>query len=293
MLCCVPGISKDEWEWIRQKTETEDGRMGKVLSINQYVRAQSLDEAYALCQKKNNVVLGGMLWLKMHKRQVGTAIDLCDLGLDKIEETDTEYRIGAMVPLRALELHEGFAKFTQGAMEEAVKHIVGVQFRNCATLGGSLWGRFGFSDVLTLFLALDARVKLHHAGEMPLADFAALPRTTRDILTEVIVPKAARRVVYLSQRNISTDFPVLTVALAGQDGAYTCVVGARPMPAVVFTDEKGILAQGITEDSARAFAEDIASRAVLGGNMRGSADYRREICKVLVRRAAMALAKEG
>ena len=117
--------------------------MGKVLSINQYVRAQSLDEAYTLCQKKNNVVLGGMLWLKMHRRQVGTAIDLCDLGLDKIEETETEYRIGAMVPLRALELHEGFAKLTQGAMEEAVKHIVGVQFRNCATLGGSLWGIVG------------------------------------------------------------------------------------------------------------------------------------------------------
>ena len=264
--------------------------MGKVLSINQYVRAQSLDEAYTLCQKKNNVVLGGMLWLKMHRRQVGTAIDLCDLGLNKIEETETEYRIGAMVSLRALEQHEGLAKLTQGAMEEAVRHIVGVQFRNCATLGGSLWGRFGFSDVLTLFLALDARVVLHHAGEMTLADFAALPRTTRDILTEVIVPKTARRVVYLSQRNISTD---LTVALAAQDGVYTCVVGARPMPAVVFTDDKGILAQGITEDSARAFAEDIASRAALAGNLRGSADYRREICKVLVRRAAMALGKEG
>ena len=65
------------------------------------------------------------------------------------------------------------------------------------------------------------------------------------------------------------------------------------MPAVVFADEKGILTQGITEDSARAFAEDIASRAVLGGNMRGSADYRREICKVLVRRAALSLGKEG
>lgn len=273
--------------------EHEDGRMGKVLSINQYVRAQSLDEAYMLCQKKNNVVLGGMLWLKMNRRQVGTAIDLCDLGLDKIEETETEYRIGAMVPLRALELHEGFAKLTQGAMEQAVKHIVGVQFRNCATLGGSLWGRFGFSDVLTLFLALDARVVLHHAGEMSLSDFAALPRTTRDILTEVIVPKAARQVVYLSQRNISTDFPVLTVALAVQDGVYTCAIGARPMPAAVFADDKGLLAQGITEDSARAFAEDVASRAALAGNMRGSADYRREICKVLVRRAAMELAKEG
>ena len=54
-----------------------------------------------------------------------------------------------------------------------------------------------------------------------------------------------------------------------------------------------MLAQGITEESARAFAEDIAARVELGGNMRASADYRREICKVLVRRAAMALTKEG
>ena len=36
-----------------------------------------------------------------------------------------------------------------------------------------------------------------------------------------------------------------------------------------------------------------AAALELGGNMRASADYRREICKVLVRRAAMALTKEG
>ena len=35
---------------------------------NQYVRAQSLDEAYELYQKKPNFVLGGMLWLKMNRR---------------------------------------------------------------------------------------------------------------------------------------------------------------------------------------------------------------------------------
>ena len=120
--------------------ENKDGRMGKVLSINQYVRAQSLDEAYTLCQKKNNVVIGGMLWLKIQKRPAGTAIDLCDLGLDRIEEDENEYRIGAMVSLRALEQHAGLAALTHGAMEEAVKHIVGVQFRNCATVGGSLFG---------------------------------------------------------------------------------------------------------------------------------------------------------
>ena len=57
-----------------------------VLKIKNYVRVQSLEEAYDLCQKKNNVVLGGMLWLKMQRRSIGTAIDLSDLGLDKIEE---------------------------------------------------------------------------------------------------------------------------------------------------------------------------------------------------------------
>ena len=40
---------------------------------NQYVRAQSLDEAYELYQKKPNFVLGGMLWLKMKNKTLGTA----------------------------------------------------------------------------------------------------------------------------------------------------------------------------------------------------------------------------
>ena len=94
-----------------------------MLTIGQYVRPESLDEAYALCQKKSSVVLGGMLWLKMQHRSVGTAIDLCGLGLDRIEETETGYRIGAMVPLRALETHAGLAVLTQGAMAEALRHI--------------------------------------------------------------------------------------------------------------------------------------------------------------------------
>ena len=100
--------------------------------------------------------------------------------------------------------------YTHGAIAESVRHIVGVQFRNVATVGGSIWGRFGFSDVMTIFRALGAKVQLHKAGIMDLDEFAALPRTTRDVLVSVIVPKNAKGVVYLSQRNQSTDFPVLT-----------------------------------------------------------------------------------
>ena len=83
-----------------------------MLTIKRYVRAQSLDEAYTLCQKRANVVLGGMLWLKTQNRTVDTAIDLCDLGLSNIEETPDAFRIGAMVTLRELEQHPGLAALT-------------------------------------------------------------------------------------------------------------------------------------------------------------------------------------
>ena len=95
-----------------------------------------------------------MLWLKMQNRTVQTVIDLSDLGLSGIEETEEEYRIGAMTSLRELELHKGLDAMTGGAVRESLRHIVGVQFRNLATVGGSIFGRFGFSDVLTMFLAL-------------------------------------------------------------------------------------------------------------------------------------------
>ena len=112
-----------------------------MLTIREYKKVESLEEAYTLNQKKSNRVIGGMIWLKMETLNVGTAIDLSGLGLDTIEETETEFRIGAMASLRALELHEGLAAYTNGAMRESVRHIVGVQLRNLATVGGSLYSR--------------------------------------------------------------------------------------------------------------------------------------------------------
>ncbi len=228
-----------------------------------------------------------MLWLKMGNRNVQTAIDLCDLGLDQIEEDEENYRIGAMVSLRALEMHRGLNELTQGAVAESVKSIVGVQFRNVATVGGSLYGRFGFSDVLTLFQVLDAKIELHHRGVIPVAEFAALSRHEKDILVRLIVPKAPKKVAYQSMRNTKTDFPVLACAVSEINGKYICAVGARPAKAEVYPDEKEILKNGINEDSAKAFAEDVAERAAFGSNVRGSAEYRKKLCEVLVRRALL------
>ena len=267
---------------------------------NQYVRAQSLDEAYELYQKKPNFVLGGMLWLKMKIKTLGTAIDLCDLGLDQIDEDENEFRIGAYATLRQIETHEALNAYTHGAIAESVRHIVGVQFRNVATVGGSIWGRFGFSDVMTIFRALGAKVQLHKAGIMDLDEFAALPRTTRDVLVSVIVPKNAKGVVYLSQRNQSTDFPVLTCAVENRSGRYVAVIGASPYMAEPVWDEEGILdclADAKTDGNAALtdnsesnakidkFAGYVAEHIRFGSNIRAGAEYREMICRVLTRRA--------
>ena len=96
-----------------------------MITIQKYVRAQSLEEAGQLNQNKRNRILGGMLWLRLGKGSVGTAIDLCDLGLNTIEETEAQFSIGAMATLRDLETHEGLNVYSGGAVAGAVKDIVG------------------------------------------------------------------------------------------------------------------------------------------------------------------------
>ena len=179
-----------------------------MLTINEYRKVESLEEAYELNQKKNNKIIAGGVWMKIGDRRIATAIDLSGLGLDQITETDTEFVIGAMTTLREIEKHAGLAAYTDGAIRESVRHIVGVQFRNCATVGGSIFGRFGFSDVLTVFLAMDTQVELYHAGMVSLKEFIDMPYDN-DILVALHVAKKPIRIAYLSQRNTATDFPVV------------------------------------------------------------------------------------
>ena len=259
-----------------------------MITIQNYVRPQTLEEAWQLNQKKRNRILGGMLWLKMGRGTVGTAIDLCDLGLDTIEETAEEFSIGAMVTLRQLEQHPGLNDYTCGAVARAVEDIVGVQFRNLATVGGSLWGRFGFSDVLTVFLAMDCQVELYKGGLVPLEVFAQ-QKHDNDILVRLHLKKTPGKFVYQAMRIARTDFPVLTCAAAIVDGQPRLAIGARPCRAVLLRDEQKLLAQGITEQSAAAFADFAAEKTPTGSNTRGSAAYRTHLVRVLTTRSFLEL----
>ena len=246
-----------------------------MMTIREYKRAESLEEAWQLNQKKPNRILGGMIWLKMETINVGTAIDLSGLGLDTIEETEDSFSIGAMVTLRQLEQHPGLAAYTHGAMREAVRHIVGVQLRNLATVGGSI------------YLAMDCDVELYKGGILPLQEYAQRPYD-RDILVRLIVKKTPMQLYYQSVRNSQTDIPVLTCAAARMEtGDYRIVIGARPLRAVRFElpAEPALAA----EQLATQFAESVKAQVITSSNMRGSAEYRRHLAGVLTKRAVLEL----
>lgn len=254
-----------------------------MITIREYVRPATLEEAWTLNQKRSNRILGGMLWLKMQRRAVGTAIDLSALGLDTIEETAEGFSVGAMVSLRSLETNDALNARTNGAVREALRHIVGVAFRNTATVGGSVWGRFGFSDLLTVLLSMNASVELYRGGIVPLSQFVGMP-FDRDILVRIHIPKEDAVYCYRSVRPTKTDFPTLTCAAARlSDGLYRLAVGARPGRAVVLT------ANGTPE----TVAEQAAAHIVTGSNLRGSAAYRTRLVRTLVRRAAESLEGGG
>lgn len=265
-----------------------------MLTIKQYVRAQSLEEAYEKNQARSSRVMGGMMWMRQSNARIHTLIDLADLGLDTIEENDHIIKIGAMCTLRMMEGHEGLARMCGNTFKESVRHIVGVQFRNQATIGGSIYGRYGFSDVLTWLLVLDSYVELYQGGTIPLVEFVK-QKPNSDILVSIIIKKRKRRVRYESIRQSATDFPILTCAVvygisAGTETWYFSI-GARPMRAELLKKEWDA-AKMKSEQEVAMYAKEVARSFSYGSNMRGSADYRAHLAEVLIRRAMWSIVME-
>lgn len=250
-------------------------------SIQEYHLAQSLEEAAQLLAKsRRNRIIGGGMWMRLGNLRIGTAIDLSRLGLDTVREENDVLVMGAMVSLRQLETDPLVQKACGGVLSRCVRDIVGTQFRSTATVGGSVFGRYGFSDLDCTLLALDARVVLYRGGEVPLESFMKqVP--ARDIITEVRIPIRGKKAVFQSLRQTRTDFPVLNLCLCrGADGKYALAIGARPGRALRCREAEACIERGELENVKRA-----VRNLPYGSNMRGSAAYRRAMADVLVRRA--------
>ena len=257
-----------------------------MLHIEKYLHASTLAEAYTTLETvPGSVVLGGCGYLRLGARKIGTAIDLSALGLDYVQEARGTIEIGAMTTLGTIENHPLTGCLSNGVLAGAVRNIVGVQLRNCVTIGGTVAGRYPFSDPLTALLALDTSLQFVKSGRTTLAEYLA-GKGCRDILEKIVIPLDNRLAAFASVRKTATDYAVLNVAVAkGADG-FRIVAGSRPGRAVFAEAAAHYLSQqGLDSQTAETAGAMAAAELQFGDNPRGSAGYRRAICPVLVRRA--------
>lgn len=252
------------------------------------IQPETLEEAYSLLmQRKNNTVLGGCAFLRMGSKRIGTAVELSKINLNYIKEEGEYIEIGAMTTFRDIELNLVLNEYFNGLLPKSISNIIGVQFRNIVTVGATVYSKYGFSDFITALLALETEVELYKAGRMSLEEFLDKPYE-KDILTRIFIKKNGRKASYGNLRNAVSDYPILNVAVSTIDNQWKIIVGARPARAKIAKNASEELSKGSYSDQdIEAVANMAAEEMSFGTNMRGSAEYRKAICKVLVKRAVM------
>lgn len=265
-----------------------------MFTIHDLAQPATVEEAYRiLVSNQNSAVLGGCTYLRLGTKKIGTAIDLSKLNLAFIKEKDDEIEIGAMTTFRQVETHPVFKKNFNGVLATAISQIMGVQFRNIATVGATVFSKYGFSDLITPLLALDTEVELFKGGRMLLEKFLDQPNE-RDILTGILVKKNRRKAVYLNFRNSATDYSILNVTVSKLEDDCHVVVGARPLKAKIARNASEVLSKGhLSPENIEKAAGAAAEELSFGTNIRGTAEYRKELCRVLVKRAATEVCKCG
>ncbi len=261
-----------------------------MLMISDYIRPKSLEEAYELLtNKENSQLIGGGAFLRLTSKDIELAIDLCDLKLDFITEMDTSIEIGAMTTFREIEKSNTLKKYFGSILSDSVKEIVGVQFKNYVTIGGSIYPKYGFSDLITALLALDTKVILYKAGEIKLEDYLKEKTTEKDILTKIVLNKERALTSFKSLRKSSGDYSVLNVAVSKNRDGYRIAVGARPGAAVLVPEAEELLNSSATinEEIVNKTANIASEGLSFGSNYLASAEYRKDLCSVLVKRALM------
>ena len=262
-----------------------------MFGLKEYRMVQSLDEAYELLtQDRNNVILGGLLWIKMGRKQYQTGIDLSGLGLNAISETEDSIHIGCMTTLRQMEISPLLLQWFGPLFSDAFKGIVGVQFRNLATLGGSVYSRFGFSDVITALTALDTQVRLYRAGVVTLSKFLNMDQK-RDILEKVIIKKQVTQTSFQTLRKSATDFSILSVATSLCKGNWKIAAGARPSMAILAENAAGLLSPEPDEKTIKAALDRVVNELSFGTDQRAGAGYRKLLAGVLVKRGIEAICR--
>jgi CO/xanthine dehydrogenase FAD-binding subunit len=250
------------------------------------------------------ILAGGtdlMADLKFSSHSPGVVIDISQLDeLKEIAVADDGLHIGALVThteiMRSPVIRDMFP-----ALVEAAHTIGAMQTRNLGTIGGNLVTCVPSMDSGPTLIALDAAVTVASSAgqrQMPLADLFVGPRRTSlkpgDLLVDIVIPKenlgkptafekfGLRKGQALALVNVGASFWVERdkfVAPRISLGAVAPTVIRAPK-AEAYLDGRKISAEAIAEAGRVA-----ATEAKPISDFRASAEYRRELIAVLVKRA--------
>jgi carbon-monoxide dehydrogenase medium subunit len=273
----------------------------------EYLRPNSLDEAlHVLDQlrgRKAHVLAGGtdlIPGLRAGTKEADHLVDLGGTGLDHLVFEKDEARIGALVTFAVLSEHPEVLRRLP-ALAEAAGKVGAVQTRTLATLGGNLCEGIPSNDAAPPLLVLEATFRLQAKGSQRLVaaeQFFLGPRRTAleagEIMTEILVPLRddfGTKFLRLGRRKALTLSVVSAAAgVAVRDQQEIAVariaLGAvAPTPVRAYAAERVLQGRKISPELLAEAAAMAATEISPISDLRGSADYRRRIGAVLVRRA--------
>lgn len=272
-----------------------------------YHAPTALEDALALLKEHGmdaKVLAGGQSLIPMMRFRLAEPATLVDVNglseLATLEETDDHLRIGALVRHAAIE-RTPWIRERYPLLADAAEVIADPLVRNRGTVGGSLVHADPAGDWGAVMLACRAELRVRSAdGERTLSiddlfmtSFASTLQPD-ELLTEIRVPRAGPREggAYRKLERKVGDFATVAVAAwlaLEEDG--TCRAAGIGLTSVGATNLRAEAAEatlvGATpdEDVIRQAAAKAAEASEPASDNRGSAEYKRDMVRVLAGRA--------
>ena len=279
----------------------------------EYMAVGSLEEAVSALGEYGDgakVIAGGQSLVPLLALRLARPDVLLDIngvrGLDYIQAEGRTLRLGALARHRAVE-QEQTVREQFGVVAEAVANIGHVAIRNRGTVGGSVAHADPAAEWPAILLALDGEIEAfgpNGTRAIAASDFFVSYLTTaldvEEVLREVRVTLPPGRIgtnfMELARRHGDFAIAGVVAVLARENGSVNhcrlALSGVGGTAVRTRSAEEALVGgearAGEIEEAARLAAEEIEP----AGDIHGSADYRRKVARVLVRRALTAAAKQ-
>ena len=275
-----------------------------------YHDPETVDEALDLLAEhgdEGKVLAGGQSLVPLLNFRLAHPENLIDLNrigaLAGVRRESGVLQIGAMTRQATVE-RSVLVSENWPLLTEALTYVAHAQIRNRGTIGGSVAHADPAAELPVVFTALDARVQVRSTrGErtIEIADLFVTHLTTTLEPDELLVgisvdptpPNSGHAFVEFARRH--GDFALggaavqLTLDDAGRcERAAIALLGAAPVPLRATEAERVLVGTAVDEKARAAAAEGAISDISPTGDIHGSAQYRRDLCQVMVSRAIAA-----